>query len=327
MDPRIIGVSALVVLGLGYVLVVLVREFNSIRSPAVLGSNRPSDHLRDLAGQRRAGANVDLVLAAAEESEVAGKNAEAHVLRLTLEDKLRYAKWPLTPIQFRFIQFMVTICLFIPTYFYATIFIQILAVVLGPITVSSVLNHAINKRVKAFDRDYAVMLMQFVSLLKTGINPVTGLSSVARALDQGSLVRAEIELMMNRMRLGMNEEQAIHAFGEDIAHPEIELFVQSLLLHTRIGGTLSKTLERLARQVRKRQQFREQAVAAIGMERMSIYSIAAILTALMVYMVLQAPDLILPGFADPMGKMISQGGLALIIFGFYWSTQVTKLKI
>ena len=172
-----------------------------------------------------------------------------------------------------------------------------------------------------------MMLMQFVSLLKTGMNVIAGLEAAGKGLEESSLVRAEIELLVERLRLGLNEEQAVNAFGEDIAHPELELFVQSLLLSRRVGGTLSATLERLARQVRKRQQFREQAVAAVGMERGSIYAIALIMTLLLFYIGFSQPELVLPAFSHPTGQNILQTGFALIVGGFYWSKKVTNIKV
>ena len=156
---------------------------------------------------------------------------------------------------------------------------------------------------------------------------IQGLEAAAKGLDSDSLVRHEAELLVERLRLGLTEEQAISSFGEDVNHPELELFVQSLLLSRRVGGTLSTTLERLAKQVRKRQQFRSQAVSAVGMERGSIYAIAGIMTLLMIYLGFSQPDLVIPAFTDPLGSMIFQGGLFLIIVGFLWSRVVTNIKV
>ena len=49
-----------------------------------------------------------------------------------------------------------------------------------------------------------------------------------------------------------------------------------------VAGATRFFLERLAKQVRKRQQFRDQAVSAVGMERNSIYAIAFIMTGLFI---------------------------------------------
>lgn len=268
----------------------------------------------------------NLALNAAATSELTRKK-RSRASQLTLEKKLRYAHWLITPWQFRGIRLVFAIAMFIPAYLHLLWPLKVAFPLIGWLFVGSLLERAIDKRFKAFDKDYPVMLLSYVSLLKTGLNTIGGLEAAARGLDDGSLVRAEVELLIERLRLGLTEEQAISAFGEDIAHPELDLFVQSLLLSKKVGGQLSSTLERLARQVRKRQQFRQQAVAAVGMERSSIYAIAAIMGALMGYLSFSSPELVLPAFKHPTGLLILHIGAVLIFFGFYWSKIVTKIKI
>ena len=320
-------------------VVILVGVFVVVGSPfqgRVSGTRNSaaSSNLKALVAAQRASrkeeksaeTKANLALAAAAETEL-GKKKSTTTSRLTLEKRLRYARSPITAIQYRAIQILVTIAFFIPAYMHGTVFIVFLAVFLPQAMVSSVLDHFVAVRFKAFDDDYPVLLMSYVSLLKTGMNTIQGLEAASKGLDQGSLVRSEIELMIERLRLGLTEEQAISAFGEDIHHPELELFVQSLLLSRRVGGMLSQTLERLAKQVRKRQEFRKKAVAAVGMERSSIYAIAFIMSLLLGYLIWSSPELVLPAFSHELGNKIFQAGIMLIVFGFYWSRKVTNIRI
>lgn len=248
-------------------------------------------------------------------------------LKVTLARQLQYAAWPITAVQYRGIQLAFTVALFIPVSIHFMLPIQFLVLFLSPLIVNAVLEYFVQRRFNQFDEDYPVLLMQYTSLLKTGMATLPGLEAAAKGLSEGSLVRQEVELLMERLRLGLTEDQAINALGEDIPHPEIELFVQSLLLSRRVGGTLSTTLERLARQVRKRQQFRHQAVAAVGMERSSLWMVALIMTLLLLYLGFNSPELIVGAFKNETGNMVFQSGIAMILIGFYWSRQVTKIKV
>ena len=277
-------------------------------------------------GSKSAEFKTNLAVAAAAESELSRRRS-VRSSRMTLEKRLRYARLPITPIQFRAFQIVVTIAVMIPVYTRTTFLIWAMVLLLTPLVIGSMLDYVVAKRFKAFDKDYPVMLMSFVSLLKTGMSTITGLEAAAQGLDDDSLVRAEVELLIERLRLGLTEEQAISSFGEDIPHPEIELFVQGLLLSRKVGGQLSQTLERLAKQVRKRQQFRMQAVAAVGMERSSTYMIAVIMTLLMIYLSYTAQELIVPALDHKWGKYIFQGGIMMIFMGFYWSRRVTNIKV
>lgn len=295
---------------------------SNLRALVTAQRNQSSQNL----GSKSAEFKTNLAVAAAAESELSRRKS-IRSSRLTLEKRLRYARLPITPVQFRAFQLIVTIAVLIPFYARTTFLIWLLVLLLVPLLISGVLDHLVSKKFKAFDKDYPVMLMSFVSLLKTGMSTISGLEAAAAGLDEGSLVRAEIELLIERLRLGLTEEQAISAFGEDVPHPEIELFVQGLLLSRKVGGQLSHTLERLAKQVRKRQQFRMQAVAAVGMERSSTYMIAVIMTLLMIYLSYTASELIVPALTHRWGKYIFQGGIAMIFLGFYWSRRVTNIRV
>lgn len=336
MDITTIVLLIVLVLFLAVVVLLFLLFSNNASTPAS-GQVAVSSNLRSLVAAQRARTSSNehaktsafesnLALAAAAETNLSRKKS-LRSSQMTLEKKLRYAKLPLTPIQVRLIQVIFTVISFIVAFKFAEKSIQIMVVILAPKLIMAVIDSFMNKRFKAFDDDYPVLLMSYVSLLKTGMGSIGGLEAAAKGLDEGSLVRSEIELLIERLRLGLTEEQAIGAFGEDIAHPELELFVQGLILSRRVGGSLSATLERLAKQVRKRQQFRKQAVAAVGMEQSSLYAVAAIMTALMIYLAISSPELVEGAFKKDTGKMIFQGGLALIVFGFWWSKQVTKIKV
>ena len=326
-----------IVLGVAVIVVTMLVVYLMVQSQQgspILGQRAAvSDNFRALVSAqreqrkqtgKRSGEN--LALAAAAENRELRKTSSA-TSRLTLEKKIRYATWVITPAQFRGIQAVVTILIALPVYLRFGWILFTVALILSPLLVGAVLDYAMNKRFKAFDKDYPAFLMSYVGLLKTGLNAVAGLEAAARGLDEGSLVRQEVELLIERLRLGLNEEQAINGFGEDIHHEEIELFVQSLILNRRLGGTLSATLERLATQVRKRQHFRNQAVAAVGLERNSIYMIAGIMTLLMGYLAYASPELVLPAFSHPLGKNVTHFGISLVFVGFYWSKQVTKIRV
>jgi tight adherence protein B len=140
-------------------------------------------------------------------------------------------------------------------------------------------------------------------------------------------VKQEVELMLERLRLGVAEERSIGSFGEDINHPEIELFVQALLLGRSVGGSLSDTLDRLAKQVRKRQYFRKSAAAAVGLQRGSIWFILAVLGGLELYLYLQWPETVILTWTNPMGRQVGQAGLIGIIIGLWWVRKVTEIKV
>ncbi|MCO6431954.1 MAG: type II secretion system F family protein [Deltaproteobacteria bacterium] len=248
--------------------------------------------------------------------------------QLTLEKRLRFARWTVfSALPFRALQAAAGLAIFLVVRPHTSILTAVLAFFLGPLCLSAILNFCVERRFRRFDFDYPQFLMSVVGLLKTGMTSVGAIEAAAKGLDAKSLVREEVQLMIERMRLGVPEDRSIGAFGEDIYHPEIELFVQALLLSRRVGGNLANTLERLSQQVRKRQYFRRSATAAVSMQRASIWLILGILTFMELYIYYTYPALVTEAINSEIGWQVWQAAIVLIVVSFIWSRQITKLKI
>jgi len=283
----------------------------------IVSSQRTSD------SPTRGAPRQNTILKSAEEARVNRKSSS----RLTLRKKLKFARWSIPPMAFRLCEVGISLVVFVIITQSFNIVIQVISLSSGPIFMRWLLNLFMERRFKAFDADYPQMLMSLVGLLKTGMNPINALEAASQGLDESSLVRQEIELMITRLRYGVSEDKSIGAFGEDVYHPEIELFVQALLLSRRVGGNLSDTLDRLAKQVRKRQYFRNSANAAVGMQRGSIWFIIMIMAAMEVYLYFAYPEAVIDAIKDPFGWQVWQTGLLVIGLGIFWVRQVTKIKV
>lgn len=246
---------------------------------------------------------------------------------IPLEARLRYGNWRMSPLTFRLIQLAFTAVVFLVISQIFNVIFQVIFLFVAPRMIDSVLERAITSRFDDFDRDYPAFLLAIVGMLKLGMNPTQAIEAAAAELDPSALIKIEVQKMIERLRLGVAEDKSIGSFGEDIAHPEIELFVQALLLSRRVGGTLSDSLERLARQVRRRQYFRASAKATVGLQRGSIWAILLILCGVEVYLGVMYFSAIENAFLNPDGWAVSQFGLLLIFFGVVWMRGVTKIKI
>jgi tight adherence protein B len=263
----------------------------------------------------------------AEEGEEEGSSKSADN-KLTFQKRLKFAQLShVPPFVFAFVQIVISICAFLLARQYFYILLQLMALTLGPLIVNAFINRRMASRFKRFDRDFPSFLLSFVGMLKTGLNPMQALEACAVNLEEASLVRQEVELMLERLRLGVSEERSIGSFGEDVNHAEIELFVQTLLLSRRVGGNLSETVDRLARQVRKRQHFRASAQAAVGLQRGSILFILSILASLEGYLYVMWPECVINTWTAPTAAKVAQGGLTMIMIGLYWVMQVTKIRV
>jgi tight adherence protein B len=246
----------------------------------------------------------------------------------TLRVRLRYANlsW-MPPYVISLLQILISLVAFALAYVYCRLVLQIGSAFTGPMIVNWWINKRINKRVDRFDADFAQFLLSVVGMLKTGLNPVQALEAAADSLDEESLVRQEVELMLERVRMGVPEDRSIGSFGEDVDQPEIELFVQALLLSRRVGGTLSDTLDRLAKQIRKRQAFKLAAKGAVSMQKGSIYAIIAVIGFVQIYMLFIVPDMVVGAWTNPKLAGWAQGAICIVLVSLLIINKITKIRI
>lgn len=248
--------------------------------------------------------------------------------RLTIRKRLKFAALSqIPPYAFSLAQIVVSLAAFLLTRIYFDTVLQIASLFTGPLLMNWLLTRRITQRFNRFDNDFPQFLLSFVGMIKTGLNVTQALQAAASGLEEGSYVKREVDLMLERLRMGVSEERSIGSFGEDIYHPEIELFVQALLLSKRVGGNLSETLDRLSRQVRRRQYFRQSANAAVGQQRGSIWFILGVLVVLEGYLYFTWPQAVVLTWTHPTGRMVGQVGVCMILLGVFWVRQVTKLKV
>lgn len=255
------------------------------------------------------------------------KKGTKDISRATLQQKLVFADWKITPMQYNCIKYAISGIVSAGVIKFLEIPLIFTLTVLTPKLIDSLLNRAIKKRFTNFDRDFPDYLMTIVSRLKSGMNILQAMQSAATDLDDSSLLKEEVYLMLERIKVGYQEEKALSVFAEDIPHPEIELFSQVVILNKKVGGNFAGTLERLAKQIRRRQDFRRKAVSVVSEQRGGAVFIAGIMTSLLVFMAISNPDLLQGCFAVYGGRIASQGGLSMVIFGFYLSRVVTNIKV
>jgi tight adherence protein B len=246
----------------------------------------------------------------------------------SLQSRLKYAQLDSIPAYvFGLAQIVISLLVFTVARIYLREALQIASLFTGPLLVNWFINRRIRQRVAKFDSDFPQFLLSVVGMLKTGLNPTQALQAAAENLEVDSIVRQEVELMLERFRVGVPEEQSIGAFGEDVQQPEIELFVQALILSRRVGGNLSFTIDRLAKQVRRRHTFKMAAHSTVSMQRGSVWVILVIMLGVQMYMLRVVPEMVIGAWTHPSLAGKAQAVLVVIFLGLYWMKRITNVKI
>ncbi len=245
---------------------------------------------------------------------------------LTLKQKIIYAGWHISPIIFNTIRGIVSVIFFLITKQFFSLFLSTIMAVVGFVIVTTILNKAMEKRSNAFDKDFASYLQSIVSLLKAGMNVTTAMEEGGGNLEEGSTVKKEVESLSSRLKSGVGEDEAIGRFANTIDYPEVELFVQAVILGNKLGGSLTQTLDRISEQCRKKQYFRESAVAAVGQSKGSLWIIMIILVGVLAFLSIKAPQMT-DHLKTDTGKIILEAAIFLNLFAIYLMGKIVKIKV
>ena len=246
----------------------------------------------------------------------------------SLDKRLRYAQLEnVPPYMVSVAQVVISLSAFLIARMFLREVLQVTSLMLGPIIVNKIIERRIESRAKRFDTDFPQFLLSVTGMLKTGLNTIQALEAAASGLEEDSLVRQEVELMLERFRVGVPEDRSIGSFGEDIRQPEIELFVQALILSKRVGGSLSDTLDRLSKQIRKRQTFKLSASSSVSQSRGAIWVIIGLIAALQVFMLMTAPSMVLGAWQSPSLAGWAQGSLVIVVFGVFLMNKITNIMV
>ncbi len=256
------------------------------------------------------------------------KPKEFKTSELTLAKKIYYAGIKMPVPLYRGLEVFISIVAVIIASRIFDLPLTVLSLFTGPLVMKVIIKFLMDKKFKKFNKDYAAFLMNLTSLLKTGMDTMTALSEASDNLDDDSLLREEVKLMVERLKFGVEEEKSIGSFAEEIYHPEIELFVQSLILSRKLGGSLADSLDRLSKQVRQRETFRAQAAGAVGMQRGAVWFLLSIMVGLETFIYLTAPELVKGAFsAEDGGWAFTQWAILVMIIGLRWVRTVTNFRI
>lgn len=325
--------SALIALSIGVVVFFVARSRVQL-APPLANESRLSDRERMAS---REGQEISSEALEDEDLSVAELEARRQFeddrkqideRQVSFQQRLKFAGLSQYPaFVFVFAQVAISLLAFAFAWRYLELPLQLASLIFGPLCVNRFINNRIEKRIKNFDRDFPQFLLSVTGMLKTGLNSFQALQAAAGGLEEQSPVRLEVELMLERLRVGVTEDRSIGSFAEDIQHPEVELFVQAVILSRRVGGTLSDTLERLSKQARKRQTFKLAAQASVAQQKGAIWVILGIISAVQLYMFFVNRDMVVEPWTNPKLTILTQGAVCIVLLAMWWMSRITKIKI
>lgn len=178
-----------------------------------------------------------------------------------------------------------------------------------------------------FERDYPTFLLSLASSVRTGLDSLQAIASVAEMYPITSELRKELSKLCEQLESGTSEEEAFLKFGSSIAHPDIRLFSAALILSRKQGSSLGNCLQRLTKVTRQRQSFRRKSRAAVAMQRMSAFGIAGCSVLIGGMQAGMNPKNFIDSWHHPLGFKLIASGITLLSLGLIWMLRLGRTRI
>ena len=156
--------------------------------------------------------------------------------------------------------------------------------------------------------------------------------SLGQAIDRvikgfpGALAK-EFQLVLNKMELGQNLEEALDEMAERVQRPEVDMLVSTTNILKETGGNLGETFFVMSETIRERQKMEKKikALTASGMTQAKIISFLPF--GLVGVFFIMDRNYIMPLFTNPIGWACLFAVLILVIVGWFSMRKIVSIKV
>lgn len=196
--------------------------------------------------------------------------------------------------------------------------------VVAPWVVNRIFIHLHGNRAARMEKQLPSALTLQASALRAG----QSVSRSLRIVGTGSKAPLSEELarMLNHVDLGVPLEEALEQFAARTPSGDLDLWVNSMLIHRQTGGNLANVIDAMAGRVTQRLQLRGEIKALTAQGRLSGVVVAGAPLGFFLLMSVGSRDQMEVLYTTPIGWVLLVTGLTLNGLGLLWIKVVLRIK-
>ena len=200
---------------------------------------------------------------------------------------------------------------------------------LAPVLLLSVLPPYLRRLQKRRHLKICSQLPEFIQSLAAASRAGLGLQVAFQqlAVQSQAPLRAELELCLRELRLGIGLEQAVVNFSTRIPDEGTQLLAASLEVSQRCGGRISDVLERLAHSLRTRLYLEEKVKTLTAQASLQAWVMAAMPLLIAVALSWMQPELMQSFWAEPLGWGVAVFIVVLEVAGLHMMRKIAQIRV
>ncbi len=178
---------------------------------------------------------------------------------------------------------------------------------------------------RRLEEDLVAVLDLARSAVRAGASPVDALARAAR--ESRAPLRAELEALVARLRTGEPADRALRQLRERIPLESFGLFALALGAQWGAGGSLERALAQVSHALRDRIELLRRLEAQAAPTRVSVAILFATCAAIAALAWSHDPENVGRFLANPIGRTLVSGALALQALSLLWMARLEEPKV
>ncbi len=183
----------------------------------------------------------------------------------------------------------------------------------------------INRQLQKLNAQLAEMITMVSSSLRAGFGLTQSLNLAAEQLQPP--IATELRRLIRDISVGATLEDAVKAWGERIASPELDVIVTAILIQRSVGSNLSEVLDNVAHTIRERARIKGEIATLTAQKRLSGWIVGMMPPAFVLLMFAINFDYMKPLFTTGLGHFLIILAAALDVIGLSIIRRIVSVEL
>jgi tight adherence protein B len=182
-----------------------------------------------------------------------------------------------------------------------------------------------NGRADKFNEQLPTALQMMAVSLQSGFSIADSIRVVSE--DMEAPLSTEFGRLMDETRAGGSFEDSLIRLQARVQSPDLDIAIQALLVHARVGGNLGEILEQVGETMRDREKLRRDVKSMVAQEQASANIVALLPIWVLGFMVVFSRETVEPLWTTSTGNIILAAAIGFEVAGFFLTRRVTQVEV
>lgn len=187
------------------------------------------------------------------------------------------------------------------------------------------------RRLRQLKLQFREWMMVLYSMIASGASLETSFlassQELKESIDKGGDMLKELDMMEKKMAMNISAISCLEDFALRAGDDDIYSFYEIMNIARQQGGSMRQIVRNAIDRINEKIEMECEIETVIAAKKHEFLIMVCIPLAMIVYMRLGSPELMVSLYSGIAGRMIMTVALAVYVFAVYWGLQITRIEI